>query len=92
MYKAASHHASNPTFGRTRGEAGAIITPVQVVEHLADDEVDGNERALPARALGKHRLPPILFAMRPVAACHLPAVGVRAARTRQATAREVLAP
>ena len=49
MSEAASHHASNPTFGRTRGEAGAIITPVQVVEHLADDEVDGNERPLHAR-------------------------------------------
>ena len=49
MYEAASHHASNPTFGRARGEAGAMIAPVQVVEHLADDEVDGNERPLHAR-------------------------------------------
>ena len=47
--EAASHHASNPTFGRARGEAGAMITPVQVVEHLADDEVDRNERVLHAR-------------------------------------------
>ena len=52
MYEAASHHASNPTFGRTRGEAGAIITPVQVVEYLVDDDVDRNERALYARQAG----------------------------------------
>ena len=49
MYEATSHHASNPTFGRARGEVDALMTPVQVVEYLADDEVDGNERVLHAR-------------------------------------------
>ena len=42
----ASNRISNPTFGRMRREAVAVVTPGQEVEYLADedgDHIDRNE-------------------------------------------------
>ena len=47
----ASHDTSNSTFERMRGEAAAVITSGQEVEHLADEDgeiINRNERSRPA--------------------------------------------